>query len=40
MNNTSPAVNGGITILNENGYYQLTPSGEGETATLTITKLK
>lgn len=40
LNNTSPAVNGGITILNENGYYKLTPSGEGETATLTITKLK
>lgn len=40
LNNTSPAVNGGITILNENGYYKLTPSGEGETATLIITKLK
>lgn len=40
LNNTSPAVNGGITILNENGYYKLTPSGDGETATLTITKLK
>lgn len=40
LNNTSPAVNGGITILNENGYYKLTPSGEDETATLIITKLK
>lgn len=40
LNNTSPAVNGGITILNENGYYKLTPEGDGDTATLVITKLK
>lgn len=40
LNNTSPAVNGGITILNENGYYKLTPEGDGDAATLTITKLK
>lgn len=40
LSNTSPVANGGITILNENGYYKLTPEGEGDTATLVITKLK
>ena len=40
LSNTSPVANGGITILNENGYYKLTPEGDGDTATLVITKLK
>ena len=40
LSNTSSVANGGITILNENGYYKLTPEGDGNTATLVITKLK